>query len=98
MRGTGRKVGFAPALNLSQHGEEGGGVGGGWRLKVDGRGAARLSGSPGEEAQDQPTRRQTSGQVCVGWRGEVHRAGMGRITPLWTLFAPPGQWVDELCP
>lgn len=34
----------------------------------------------------------------LGTAGDVHRAGMGRITPLWTLFAPPGQWVDELCP
>jgi len=36
---------------------------------------------------------------CMWWElGEVQGTGTGRITTVWTLFVPPGQWVDGHVP
>lgn len=41
--------------------------------------------------------RQVANCMWRGW-GNVQGTGTGRITPVWTLFAPPGQWVDGHVP
>ena len=41
--------------------------------------------------------RQVANCIWWGW-GKVQGTGTDRITPVWTLFAPPGQWVDGHVP